>query len=164
MQSRYNSIQRQIDSLLDLRIDGEIDQEEYRLKKAHLLRQKKILKESLSSIDRKSDNWLELTEKTFNFANHARYWFKYGSSKQKNQILKTIGTNMLLDNKNVLIQEHKPFLIMKETHRMIERDSQKLEQANNDGISINNDTVTLHFPNWLPGRDSNPEFLIQSQT
>lgn len=163
LQNRYNAIQKQIDALLDLRIGGEIDQDEYTLKKKSLLDQKQRIKTTMYNTDSRADEWLELTEKTFNFATQARYWFKHGTPEQKRVILATIGSNMVLDNKNILIQERKPFLVLKETNNQILKDSIKLEQLKMTGISIDNNTITIHFPNWLPGKDSNLECLIQSQ-
>jgi hypothetical protein len=58
----------------------------------HILLEQQQVRRNLQETDKRADNWLELTEKTFNFACYARYWFANAkSSQQKREILAANG-------------------------------------------------------------------------
>ena len=42
--------------------------------------------------------WLDLTEKTFNFATYAKVWFEKGDYETKTEILGSLGQNFSLKN------------------------------------------------------------------
>lgn len=54
------------------------------------------------------DKWIELSEKTFNFACYARYWFANGDTQTKREILAGLGSNLTLINKTVRVDLEKP--------------------------------------------------------
>ena len=111
----YANCLKKLDNLLQLKIsplnaDGSlISDEEYAKKKAELMREKARLEEEMEKLKSQGDRWLETVEKTFDFACHARYWFKSGSPEEKTQILRSIGSNLTLKDGKLEIELKKPF-------------------------------------------------------
>lgn len=100
-QAGRKRIQTQLDKLTDQLSRGIVEEEDY-------MRQRNILKSQLANIDeglrgteRRAEDWLELTEKVFDFATYARIRFNETTDpKVKRDILQTLGANFLLtDNK-----------------------------------------------------------------
>lgn len=163
LQNLYNDIQKQIDNLLDLLLKKLISQIEYQKKKEFLLAEKEELKKKLNSTEERANNWLELTEKTFNFSVNARHWFANGTPDQKRMILKTIGSDIILKDKKISLKQREPFLMIKKMKEENEKDLQKFghkELSLTNAQSISPDLVN---PSLLGGRDSNPDKFLQRE-
>ena len=113
-QNAYNKASKRLDGLLELRLNNEINEAEYLEKKTSLIKEKDQMQESLREIDQDQNKWLELSEKTFNFACYAKYWFANGDPEQKRQIFIALGSNLTLKDKNLIIELKKPFQMITE--------------------------------------------------
>ena len=115
----------------------------------------KLLKET----NRRADQWFELTEETFNFAYYARMHFANGDIPKKREIFAKLGSNFVLTNKYLALDLKEEYLAFTPEYRKrleaLEPDKQRLITLRNAGLAPQN-------PNWLPGRDSNPDSVIQS--
>jgi|Deesub1362A_J573_1020465.scaffolds.fasta_scaffold01043_6 DNA invertase Pin-like site-specific DNA recombinase len=111
----YANCLKKLDNLLRLKIsplnaDGSlISDEEYARKKAELMREKARLEEAMEKLKNQGDRWLGVVEKTFGFACHARHWFKNGTPEEKTQILRSLGSNLILKDRKLEIELKKPF-------------------------------------------------------
>ena len=111
----YDGCLRKLDNLLKLKIsplnsDGSLlSDEEYAKRKAELLKEKVRLEEMMRDYNQRVNKWLDIAEKTFDFACHALYWFKNGTSEEKTQILQALGSNLILRDKKLQIELKKPF-------------------------------------------------------
>jgi len=111
----YTNCLKKLDNLFQLKIsplnvDGSlISDEEYAKKKAELVREKARLEEAMERLKKQENRWLEAIEKTFDFACHARYWFRNGTPEEKTQILRSIGSNLTLKDGKLEIELKKPF-------------------------------------------------------
>lgn len=120
-QTAYDDCVRRIDNLLQLKIspqnsDGELlSDEEFKNQKDSLLKEKANLIEKLENTDIRINQWIELTEKTFNFARYARHWFNNGDRETKKQILIGVGSNMTLTDGIVRINLQKPLSFIEQT-------------------------------------------------
>lgn len=112
LQTLDADVQKQIDNLLDSLVKELVTKEEYQRKKESLLLELQQVRKKVGETDKRADNWLELTEKTFNFACYARYWFAHGDNQQKREILSTLGTNLVLNGKKLSLYQRKPFKIL----------------------------------------------------
>lgn len=116
-------IQAQLDKLTDQLSRGIVEDEDY-------MRQRNILKSQLANIDdglrgieKRAEDWLELTEKVFDFATYARIRFNETTDpKVKRDILQTLGANFLITD-NKLSLTPKSWLVP------IEKDYPSLEKA-----------------------------------
>jgi len=120
----YDNCLKKLDNLLQLKIspmntDGSlISDEEYARRKAELIKEKARLEERLSDTGGRVERWLDIAERTFDFACHARYWFANGSLREKAGILQALGSNLTLKGKKLVIEPKKPFMAI---GRMVER-------------------------------------------
>ncbi len=98
--SKRQSVQNQLDSLIDMRTRDLLDDDEYMEQKSRLKQLMIRIEEDISSIKVRETDWLELTEKVFDFATYARIHYRQGDTNVKRQILMSLGQNFtLLDNK-----------------------------------------------------------------
>jgi len=94
---RLNAVKSQLNQLIKIKISAEnedgalISEEEYLEQRKVLLEQRESLEEQIKESDKVQDQYMELTEKTFNFACYARYWFEQGDNDTKTLILKSLG-------------------------------------------------------------------------
>ena len=100
----------------------------------------------------KSDQWLELSERTFNFCAYARYHFNRTSDlKAKGEILNSLGSNLILKDQKLFINAYEPFLIVKDALALIGSNRERLEPKNNVAISEQNGLSQSQISSWLPG-------------
>ena len=127
LQSSYNHCQTEIDNLTKMRLRDLLTDDEYLEQKAELLKERFGLKERLEDSEHRADSWLALTEKTFVFANRAKYWFENGTLEDKKMILEAIGSNLLIKDKKLFIQAKKPFLIIEKGLEQMKLKNVRLE-------------------------------------
>lgn len=154
-QNAYNLACKKLDQLLELRMNDEVSEEEYKEKKSELMKEKERLQELLKATDARQESWLELTEKTFAFARYARYWFTKGDLKKKREIFSVLGSNMKLKDKRILIQAEKPFSIIKEGLVAMSTEIDTLEHAFQGSIKGKEAAFAAPNPSWLRRQDSN---------
>jgi len=112
----YDSCLKKLDNLFALKIspqntDGSLlSDEEYAKRKAELIKEKARLEEILNDTSGRAEKWLDVAEKTFDFACYARQWFAKGSPQEKGAILQALGSNLTLKDKILHIQLKKPLI------------------------------------------------------
>ena len=74
-----------------------------------------------------ADRWLDLTERTFNFAVHAREAFENGSVQDKKEILVALCSNPLMRNQELIAQAEKWFVRMQEGYKPLAAKYERLE-------------------------------------
>ena len=105
MQQRtVNSTQQQLDNLTKMRYRDLIDDAVFIQERNSLQKQIIQIKEKLRGTEARAERWLELTEKTFNFATYAHQKFAAGSIEIKKEILQTLGQNFLIKDKMLFIE------------------------------------------------------------
>ena len=112
----YDNCLKKLDNLFQLKIspmntDGSLlSDEEYARQKAGLIKEKARLQRVLDDTDNRMERWLEIGERTFDFACHARYWFANGTSQEKAAILQALGSNLILKDRKLNIELKKPLM------------------------------------------------------
>ena len=150
-QKAYHKSSKKLDRLLEMRLAQELDEKEYASKKSELLKEKEKYKNLLKDTDQRQNKWLELSEKTFNFARYARFWFAEGDLQTKKGILNTIGQNLTLKDKKLYIQAHEPFSILRKGLELIPEARMVSEPIENvDNIRKTAALATVN-PAWLRG-------------
>lgn len=97
-------------NLTDLRIRGLINDAEY------LARRQKLDLERTTFEERRAkalegENWFEPAKLLLSFRNRAVSWFSHGPNDVRRLILKTVGSNLFLTNKEVSGEARKPFTL-----------------------------------------------------
>ena len=168
LQKAYKDCQKKIDNLLRLKISPQnlnnevVSEEEYLSQRKLLLDEKESLLRQVNELDERQNKWLELSEKTFNFACYARYWFANGDLKTRTQILGALGQNLIIQGKKLVIQGYYPFFLIETAKLEMEKYSEALEPAKKVELSALSALPERVSSTWLPGRDSNPNTKIQS--
>ncbi len=136
-QKRILAITKQVDALLlrytspsnaagDLISDGE-----YKGAKSSLLDEKTTLEGDLQAQSVAVEKWLELSERTFNFARYAAVWFFKGDIETKRAIFACLGSNFLLKDRKLAITLRKPFKLLFENLDEIEKEMVQVRTPEN---------------------------------
>lgn len=110
----YGQNKQMINTLLDLRLKGAIDDEIFSEKKASLFVEQKEIKKKIGRLNERVKDWFELAEKGFVFSKYAQHHFNSGDLETKKIILQTIGSNLVLKDKILSIEKKKLFDLIKE--------------------------------------------------
>ncbi len=113
-------IQNEIDNLTKMRYRELIDDKEYLKEKNELQSKLNKLKEELGDTQARAENWLELTEKTFEFITYAAYHFNKGSFEKKRTILTGFGSNFLIKDKKLEMAEQKWLVPIGDDYKQLE--------------------------------------------
>jgi len=114
LQNTYKDCITRIDNLVRLytrtdNVRGELlSTDEFKSQKRELMNEKSGLEEKLKDTGDRVSKWVELSERTFNFACYARHWFAYGDPLTKRSILQGIGSNLSLLDKIVRVSDENP--------------------------------------------------------
>jgi DNA invertase Pin-like site-specific DNA recombinase len=120
-QKAYQECLARIDSLLNLKTspgnkDGSLlSDSEYAQRRGNLLKEKAALEKLLNDAGHRMEQQLKLSEQTFEFACIVQERFAKGDPKTKKEILATVGSNLILKDKKLLIEARKPFVILGNT-------------------------------------------------
>lgn len=148
-QKAYNDSSRKLDRLLEMRMDNELTEAEYADKKKLMVDEKEKYKKSLHNSDVRQNEWLELSEKTFNFAYYARYWFENGNKEQKKTILSALGSNITLTDKKLSIGAVGPFSIIESGLEREATITDWLELEKGGANKEQKTTLVASHPSWL---------------
>ena len=77
-----------------------------------MLKEKAALERLLNDAGPRAEQQLQLAEQTFEFACIVQDRFAQGDPKTKKEILTTVGSNLILRDKKLLIEARKPFFIL----------------------------------------------------
>jgi site-specific DNA recombinase len=155
-QKQHNEIQTKLDKLVDMRTSGLIDDNEYKHQKERLKQEIAEVKESLNDTDKRAEDWLELTEKAFEFATYARIKFQNGDIKTKRDILTTLGQNLILKDNKLQITPNEWLIPISEAYPKLEKEYLKGRTKKNTSSKELNEASELIFERWRARRDLNP--------
>lgn len=159
---------KRLDGLVKLKISPQntngdvLSDDEYTSQRKVILSEKDSLERELTRVDERMSRWHELSVKTFNFACYARYWFANGDVKTKTQILETLGSNLIINDRKLLIDGQKAFFLIKKGKQEVLAEAKKFEPAKYLDIMANLDSYEPLRTAWLWVRDSNPDTQIQN--
>ncbi len=163
VKSAYDDCVKKLDNLLKLKIstqniDGSaISDEEYTAQRKYLLQEKEALMQNMNGTDQRIDRWHELSVKTFNFACYARYHFAHGDLKTKTQILAALGSNLMIKDRNILIDGQKHFFIIEKGKEDLQILAKKFEPIKWLDLLSQTDLPEVFRSSWLGSLGSNQE-------
>jgi len=134
---------------------GILTTDEYKVLKNKLIKEKIGIEESLQKEVKEVEDWVELTEKTFNFALYAKVWFENGDDQTKKAILACLGSNLYIKDKKLFISLHefvKPFIQEQKQPRV---ETVHARTSKKSMIQTQNAALGDVCTTWLPGSDSN---------
>lgn len=103
----YEACVRKIDNLIDMRANGELTEEEFKSRKNSLMSEKERLQGLLNDTDKRVDNWLEIAERGFNFAEKAAEVFEQAKENDdletRKEIFAALGSDLILKDRKLCV-------------------------------------------------------------
>lgn len=158
-QNTVNDAQKQLDNLTQLRIRELIEDEEYTRERTRLKNEITRMRMKMKSTEDRTESWLELTEKTFEFACYAHKAFLYGDAETKKSILSAIGLNHTIKDHILSIQGTEWLVPIKEQYPAVEAQMLAFELGKNPMDKRQNEAFDLVCPQGRGRWDSNPRSL-----
>ena len=110
----------------------------------------------INSTENRTKTWLDLTEKTFNFACYARKAFDKGSIQQKREIFSALGQNYVLKDEKVSIEANEWLVDIEKVYPALEAEYKRLELDKKLDIASRNAQYAELILSWGGYRESNP--------
>lgn len=153
--------QKELDELTKMRYRQLIDDEVF-LKEKKIIQSKIIqLKENLRETETRTDKWLELTEKTFNFATYAQKAFIEANNKNglelKKEILLTIGKIPIIKDKKLIIEPNDWLIPIKNDYPKLEAEYLRLELDKKPLNKAKTELMSSVLTQWGSYWESNPD-------
>ena len=124
-----------------------ISDEEYKSAKNTLSSEKVALEDDLQAQGAAIEKWVELSERTFNFARYASIWFFKDDLETKRAVYACLGSNFLLKDRKLHIQLRKPFKLLFDNLEEIEKEMLQVRTPENG--STKGQTVSFAHTNLL---------------
>ncbi len=121
LQKQRRALQGELDSLVSYLHRELIDEDDYKRKRSLLKIELNSVDDQLRNSERRADNALELNEKAFNFAVHARVQFQNGSVRTKRDVLRTLGQNLILKDNKLYIEPNEWLVPIAEGYPELEK-------------------------------------------
>lgn len=103
----YEACVRKIDNLIDMRANGELTEEEFKSRKNSLMSEKERLQALLNDTDKRVDNWIEIAERGFNFAEKAAEVFEKAKENDdletRKEIFAALGSDLILKDRKLRV-------------------------------------------------------------
>ncbi len=113
LRQQHGQVKRQLQHInsLILSLDTDwalISREEVKEEKARLVEELRRIEQQLEGSGKTGRDGPELTERTFEFAAYARFWFREGDLDQRRAIFSALGSNPVLRDKKLALELQKP--------------------------------------------------------
>ncbi len=153
--------QKELDELTKMRYRQLIDDETFIKEKNTLQSKISQIKENLLETETRAERWLELTEKTFNFATYARNAFITAKGKEglerKKEILLALGKTPIIKDEKLFIEPNEWFVPIKNDYPALQAEYLRLEQSKTLMNEAKTEALASINARWLPREDSNLE-------
>jgi DNA invertase Pin-like site-specific DNA recombinase len=162
---RLNQTSKQLDALLKMRLNGELESDEYLVEKQKLQIEKKKHERLISRMSKAQDEVMDRVDVALQYVDGLVYRFKNGDPLEKREILSTIGLSFVLMDSKLAIQANELFLPIQINASIIQKEiislepSKGLDEANNGAsnsicriwLSLLNDLRTvINSGFWSP--------------
>ena len=130
--------QKELDTLTKMRYRDLIDDDTFIKGRDELKAKIERLKANLRGTESRAEKWLELTERTFNFACYARKEFITGTLERKREIFSALGQNFLMKGKNIVITPNEWLVPIEKAYPALEAEYKRLELDKNLSVEARN--------------------------
>jgi len=161
-ETQIQNKREQLSKLLQLRINEEVDKEEYSKHKNRIENEIKELQGYSSTQQTTDKDWRELMEKALDIARFAKENFDKVSPTSKAQIMRSLGSNFLLNGESLGITIEKPFEILIKNKDLIRDEKNGVEPCETTNNSTKNGDELSSNTIWWAKRDSNPHSFIRN--
>jgi site-specific DNA recombinase len=135
----YDACLRRIENLIDMRANGEINEDEFRSRKHKLDGEKERLFEYINDSDRRVRNWLEIAERALNFAELAASLYNKAQRTNdlgaKREIFEALGSKYVLKDGKLVISLDNVLIPIQVAAEEIQKNSARLEPGKERGAA-----------------------------
>lgn len=142
--SNQAETEKKLSRLLEMRMDNELDHDEFLQEKKRLSDHLVRTKEQIDNVHNNADEWLELAESFFTSTITLSETFSIASADEKRQLLNELGSNWKLSDRKVVFTPRKPYDSICYANGIKQHAAKKKDHLSDDLIS------------WRTERDSNP--------
>ncbi|MFA7170185.1 MAG: recombinase family protein, partial [Candidatus Paceibacterota bacterium] len=145
--------QKELDELTKMRYRQLIDDETFIREKNTLQNKLAQMKNGLRETETRADSWLELTEKTFNFATYARKAFLMAEGKGrlelKKEILMALGKTPIIKDNTLVIEPNEWFAPINNEYPALEIEYLRLEPTKTPMNKTKTEALASVRAHWL---------------
>ena len=140
----------------------DVETQKYYSEEEHrLLEEKKDLKKQIDLLDKRQEDWMQLTKETFDFAFYARQNFATGDVATKTQILSRLGQNLTIKDRELRIDGQNAFFLIEKGKNEIREivnslEPNKIPISSKEMLCLDSVCQTVRR-----GRDLNPRVLFR---
>ncbi len=109
LRTKLDHIQNRLSRLIDMHLDGSIDQETYRIKLNEYKQQQREVTEEMQSHVDGDESCLITAQIVFGLAKHAKLLFESSNLIEKQHLLRFLYSNLTLDAGKLLVELKEPF-------------------------------------------------------
>ena len=150
-QTRLNNLHREYTSIQNSHHEL-YSPEEFKKQKSEIVTERDNLEKQLNNAKNKMDQSLEVTERVFNFCTFAKYHFNNtDDQKKKRTIFSTIGSNLVLKDKILIIDKLHPYLLIENEIKEQKNLYVRLEPKKCLTLKGQNTISVVSVPNLLRG-------------
>ena len=113
---QVDKIDKQLDKLIDLRLDEAIDDETFKFKKELLISEKHSIEKEMTTDTDFQDYRIDKTIEMFDFCRDAKSLFENGTREEKKAILQGLVSHFYLKDRKLIIELAKPFKLIQNGH------------------------------------------------
>ena len=137
LKTKLVEVEKKLEKLLDVYLEETITVEEYASRKEKLVKQKVGLQEQIRDFEQRGLSWLEPARDFVLSLNQAAKLLENENKMEMTTFLKNIGSNCILQNRQLLFSPQKPYDLVAERSEAT--------------------ASCLQFPVWWTYRESNPD-------
>ena len=149
--------QRELDNLTKMRYRELIDDETFVKERDGLKEKIAKLKEKIQGTESRAEKWLELSEKTFNFACYARKEFILGDLNKKREIFSALGQNFTVKDGKIHITHNEWFVPIEKAYPILLEEYKRVELDKNLDTATRKELTDLIILNWGGYWELNPD-------
>lgn len=127
LQRSIAACEKKIDVLIDLRVNGELTEQEFADRKLRLSEERDGLRQSIVRLESDPGTAVERADRLFSFAQHARSRFSKGDAQAKRAIFAELGSNLVLRDKKVIVEGNIWFRPLRSLAREVHTIHRRLE-------------------------------------
>ncbi len=140
-----------------------ITDQEYQALKNRLIKEKTALESELKTHGKTIEEWVELSERTFNFARYAQMWFAKGDMETRRAIFAALGSHLIIKDQKLNIELHPYFKIIFENLEAVEKELIKVRTSESVVNRRQIAEILAKCPTLRRVRDSNPRGIAPAR-
>ncbi len=151
------SCQKQLDKLVDMKLNDQVTDDQYNEKRNVLLLQINNMKDKLDNTHERVEEQLKIVERAIDFTARAHANFIKGDYEVKKKILLALGSNFILKDKKLSIEDAEWLIPIKENYKTLEQEYLRFELDETLSVKEKEAALIPLRSTWRALRDSNPQ-------